>query len=469
MSIDLRNEDGSPKTGVQTQVKRVLAELFGETPDRMKVPPGSGLPEGGARLARRWYDAAKPDLVHPLGYFKNLPNSERSFVRLDGGYSLYRQHCLHCHGVSGDGMGPTATYLWPRPRDYRRGVYKFTSTNSNKPSREDLRRIILHGVHGTSMPAFEALMSEADIEQVIDYVIFLSARGETELALINEAMSADDADVQSTINAEAGLSIAQTVFESWRQADAPDAALNPPVVRKPSTPESIESGKSLFLGKTKENLQCAGCHGADGAGNGPSFIPLKTFQEIVFKGQGLARYDELLVLERLIEQGGTDQVAADPTKLPAQISGTPGEGMSRMVETSSLVKNLITKKYLTPTETGGVRVTIPADELTDLKKERDLWLASLDDWGTPLRPANLLRGVYKGGRRPLDLYWRIAKGINGAKMPAHASIFPDDPGKMWDVVNFVLALPYQPDLLKGAEAGPLNPAAMVTPASEHSN
>ena len=53
------------------------------------------------------------------------------------------------------------------------------------------------------------------------------------------------------------------------------------------------------------------------------------------------------------------------------------------------------------------------------EKTRELWKNSLDDWGNPLRPANLNRGVYKGGRRPIDIYWRIAKGINGAKMPAH--------------------------------------------------
>ena len=52
----------------------------------------------------------------------------------------------------------------------------------------------------------------------------------------------------------------------------------------------------------------------------------------------------------------------------------------------------------------------------------DLWTKSLDVWDNPLRPANLIEGTYKGGRRPLDLYWRIAKGINGAKMPAHAGI-----------------------------------------------
>ena len=53
------------------------------------------------------------------------------------------------------------------------------------------------------------------------------------------------------------------------------------------------------------------------------------------------------------------------------------------------------------------------------RRLKTLWNQKPDDWGNPLRPANLNRGVYKGGRRPLDLYWRIAKGINGAQMPAH--------------------------------------------------
>jgi mono/diheme cytochrome c family protein len=54
--------------------------------------------------------------------------------------------------------------------------------------------------------------------------------------------------------------------------------------------------------------------------------------------------------------------------------------------------------------------------------------------------------VYKGGRRPLDIYWRIAKGITGAQMPAHYPTI--DHKQIWDLVNFVLALPYEPELLR---------------------
>ena len=54
--------------------------------------------------------------------------------------------------------------------------------------------------------------------------------------------------------------------------------------------------------------------------------------------------------------------------------------------------------------------------------------------------------MYKGGRRPIDIYWRIAKGINGATMPAHDTVLT--PEQIWDLVNFVLALPYEPKLLE---------------------
>jgi len=90
----------------------------------------------------------------------------------------------------------------------------------------------------------------------------------------------------------------------------------------------------------------------------------------------------------------------------------------------------------------------------------DLWTrGSLDEWGNPLRPANLLDGVYKGGRRPLDLYWRISKGINGAKMPAHSNLLTDD--QIWDLVNFVLAVPDEPELLRASSPAPPRPAAVA--------
>ena len=134
---------------------------------------------------------------------------------ISGGYSLYRKHCLHCHGVTGDGAGPTADYLYPRPRDYRKGLYKFTSTTAGaKPTRDDLWRTINYGLHGTSMPGFEALMSQSEIQQIIDYLIFLSIRGETEILA---AQDAADGAWDEEIKADQGQNFA---LNQWQKVPA---------------------------------------------------------------------------------------------------------------------------------------------------------------------------------------------------------------------------------------------------------
>jgi mono/diheme cytochrome c family protein len=63
-----------------------------------------------------------------------------------------------------------------------------------------------------------------------------------------------------------------------------------------------------------------------------------------------------------------------------------------------------------------------------------------DTWGTIVRPTDLTIGMYRGGRRPLDLYWRIHSGVNGVTMPASSSNLT--PEEIWDIVNFLQVLPY---------------------------
>ena len=125
----------------QEKVRRALKNLYGDSPQHIKVPAGSGLPMGGVYLAshlqegdgaqvkyQRLYEdkgVDAPTRRGPEGYPDAKPQA--------GGYALYRRNCLHCHGVSGAGDGPTAPFLYPTPRDYRKGIFKFTSTPSGKP------------------------------------------------------------------------------------------------------------------------------------------------------------------------------------------------------------------------------------------------------------------------------------------------------------------------------------------------
>jgi mono/diheme cytochrome c family protein len=65
-----------------------------------------------------------------------------------------------------------------------------------------------------------------------------------------------------------------------------------------------------------------------------------------------------------------------------------------------------------------------------------------DKWGTLVQPRNLTAGTLRGGRRPIDLYWRIRAGIDPAGMPK-ATLSDKE---VWCVIKFVQALPY-PNML----------------------
>jgi hypothetical protein len=118
-------------------------------------------------------------------------------ARLQRGSKLFRRHCMHCHGVSGDGRGPTGPWLHPHPRDYRSGLFKFVSSflpkGQRKPRRADLYRILNQGIDGTSMPSF-GLLPEDEKEYLASYVMHLSIRGEAEYAAMTELLSGNPPD-----------------------------------------------------------------------------------------------------------------------------------------------------------------------------------------------------------------------------------------------------------------------------------
>jgi mono/diheme cytochrome c family protein len=62
-----------------------------------------------------------------------------------------------------------------------------------------------------------------------------------------------------------------------------------------------------------------------------------------------------------------------------------------------------------------------------------------------IKPRNLRDGVFRGGRRPLDIYRRIYAGINGTPMPAAKAslVNGEDDQAIWDLVNYVRNLPYE--------------------------
>ncbi len=142
------------------------------------------------------------------------------------GQAVYQERCAFCHGEDGDGNGPVAKYLNPRPRDFTSGLFKFRTTASGElPLREDVINIVKRGVQGTAMPRWEEALGEVEIEAVVDYVM-------------------------------------QSFVPDWGTYD-------PPVIPIPNPPRStnamVEQGQQLY-----QELQCWKCHGDDGRADGPS-------------------------------------------------------------------------------------------------------------------------------------------------------------------------------------------------------
>jgi mono/diheme cytochrome c family protein len=93
--------------------------------------------------------------------------SVRADATLKRGREQYSMYCAGCHGEQGDGEGPAARFLSPKPRDFRKGRVKFAAVPANTlPRDEDLINTMNHGLHGTSMPAWNLVAHEDQLAMV---------------------------------------------------------------------------------------------------------------------------------------------------------------------------------------------------------------------------------------------------------------------------------------------------------------
>ena len=354
----------------QQEIANILEAMFG-TPDHPYVLTDTGL------------DQAKLDLAAG-------PVRSDQFGKETG---LYRRHCGHCHGTTGDGMGPTAFILNPYPRDYRQGKFKFKSTErASKPTDHDLEIIVRHGVQGTAMPAFD-LLPDPQIKALIEYVKYLSIRGQTEINLIIAMTDLGEGESLETSRGILVDQILKPVVESWQQA--PESIVQPPEKPDIAPAESIAQGRDLFYGKdVNKDGNCAKCHGWSALGDGQT-----------------SDYDDWNKQVKKLR----DDMESEAASLATDSSLPPDELKAKQAQLSF------------------DRMVLSHDALPP----------------RAITPRNLRQNIYRGGRRPVDLYRRISAGINGVPMPGVGPASPGatgtlTPEEIWALVDYVRSLPYEP-------------------------
>lgn len=118
----------------------------------------------------KWRDLFEPQQLEVMD--ATIPRSDEWILH---GKEVYERRCLGCHGETGDGNGPAATFMFnQRPRNFNAAVFKFRLTKEPLPTDGDLLRTITRGVRGTAMPAWYELPLN-DRLAVIQYIKFVLA------------------------------------------------------------------------------------------------------------------------------------------------------------------------------------------------------------------------------------------------------------------------------------------------------
>lgn len=88
---------------------------------------------------------------------------------LNLGQNTYLEYCVSCHGVKGDGQGISYKGMYPPPRNFKLGIYKFANVVGGElPHDSDFERIIRHGLNGSAMLPWD--ISDERLDAVIQYI-----------------------------------------------------------------------------------------------------------------------------------------------------------------------------------------------------------------------------------------------------------------------------------------------------------
>ena len=182
-----------------------------------------------------------PNIFKVVTNLKDKIQSQRAKMT---GAEIYQFRCAVCHGKNGDGKGVTVEFLYPRPRDFTLGIFKYKTSPAELPARdEDLFNAIKYGLNGTSMPAWQNILTDAQIKSLIPVIKSFDISG---------TWAPEEADEDEDFDEEG-----RYLKDNFVHITA----------EEPIKGQIAYSEESIAKGKTVFAKVCRQCHGFEGRGN----------------------------------------------------------------------------------------------------------------------------------------------------------------------------------------------------------
>lgn len=190
----------------------------------------------------------RPSAVAPTAPGVDEKTAPAAVAKANPGKELYTRHCAACHGDQGDGQGPAARFLYPKPRNFGEAKFRIVTTRRGLPSDEDLAHVIRQGMPGSAMFPFGHLGDEA-VNALVGQVRQL-LRDRVEERVRQEAKAEGESDPE-------------VIAERLDRLLAVSPPLELPANLPHFSPESAARGGPLYKARG-----CASCHGDTGKGDG---------------------------------------------------------------------------------------------------------------------------------------------------------------------------------------------------------
>jgi DMSO reductase family type II enzyme heme b subunit len=345
---------------------------------------------------------------------------------------IYIKNCVYCHGDNLDGNGHFAYVFNPRPAN-------FTDPGTIAMLQEGyLFWRIAKGGPGlpkeaapwnSVMPAWEDRLGEDDIWKVILYLY-------------------DETGYQPR-RWETHASLSEPPARAEEHGDRWGRGLWGPAQAEAQQAGDAGAGKAVFEKK------CALCHGQEGKGDGPGAPTLspkpRDFTKGLYKirttASGQAPTD--MDLFHVITEGMIGTSMPDWKVLPekdrwnlvAYLKTFAPDKFKEAAKAGDLPKEVASSKEsiargkemfeaIECTKCHGNAGRADGPSAPELK----------DDWGNPIRPANLTKPwTFRGGESARDIATRLGTGLMGTPMPSFIDSV-EKPEDIWHLANYVKSL-----------------------------